>query len=66
MDEYLFIALAKLKADLRRFERVRTDKADSQADEPSTPAVRSRLARNASASPDVLAVVSTHGLRGWN
>jgi hypothetical protein len=66
MDEYLFILMAKLKADRARLER------NAQYPEPATtpeevPQHRSpRARRTAPPDVDLSAVVSTHGLRGWS
>ena len=68
MDDYIFIVLAKFKADLRRLERERLAKsADAATERAELPAHRSPKARRAEPShPDLSALVSTHGLRGWS
>jgi hypothetical protein len=67
VDDYLFIALAKLKADFRGVTRPRNEEPVQQprATEVS-PARSPRVRRSATLSPDLLSVVSTHGLRGWS
>ncbi|HEY5808164.1 MAG TPA: hypothetical protein VIT67_09370 [Povalibacter sp.] len=68
MDDYTFIVLAKLKADFQRLERERLAKSAGAAIEGAElPAHRSPKARRAEPShPDLSALVSTHGLRGWS
>lgn len=68
MDDYLFIALAKLKADARKLERERAAQSavteESERTEPQTH--KSRRARQFVPDADLSAIVSTHGLRGWS
>ncbi len=68
MDDYLFIAQAKLKADLVKVGERRDDAPVEQprgtAQVPATRSPPTR--RGTSLSPDLLSVVSTHGLRGWS
>jgi hypothetical protein len=68
MDEYLFIAQAKLKADLGKGRRRRDEEpAEERRGTAEVPVARSpRTPRSTALSPDLLSVVSTHGLRGWS
>ena len=68
MDDYTFIVLAKLKADFQRLERERLAKsagpATDRAELPAHPSPKAR--RGEPSQPDLSALVSTHGLRGWS
>jgi hypothetical protein len=68
MDEYLFIAQAKLKADLGKSRQRRDEQAaEERWGTAEIPVARSsRTPRSTALSPDLLSVVSTHGLRGWS
>lgn len=67
MDDYLFIVLAKLKADRLKLER---ERAVAQPEIPGLDVAKSaspRARRSAVEIPaDLMSIVPTHGLRGWS
>ena len=73
MDEYLFTVLAKLKADRLKLEKAARDRefdaldgyyAQDRAQSARAPSPRAR--RGEPPLPDLSAIVSAHGLRGWS
>ncbi|HKE93371.1 MAG TPA: hypothetical protein VKB34_03615 [Povalibacter sp.] len=66
MDEYLFILVAKLKADRLRLQREEQGVVAVREREELPRHQSPKARRSASVSGDWSSVVSTHGLRGWS
>jgi hypothetical protein len=70
MDEYLFTLLAKLKADRLKLQKAARDREIEALDDYYSSARRSKApspsARRSDSLPELSAIVSAHGLRGWS